>query len=281
MVSNGSGMSLLLTFSSFHPQIQTHQNCNLLIQHNYRRSRSRSRSRSRGGQDNNNFLCLVSVGLDDIAQIAHNKVLIAAGVSAAIGQLSKPFTSSLLYDRQFDFNATFQSGGFPSTHSSTVVATATSLALERGFSDSIFGLSVVYASLVMYDAQGVRREVGSHARALNKVLPNTTQINSMVSKDRNSLINSHQGTSSNLNTDNLGPNLSKEATSSTSTSTDFPLLLKADIKLSRATPEVEEGSERTADSMAPFKESIGHSEVEVLVGALLGVFVSFAVNTIL
>ncbi|XP_043807552.1 uncharacterized protein LOC110603008 isoform X2 [Manihot esculenta] len=99
------------------------------------------------------FTCLFKLGLEDIAGIAHNKVLIAAGVSAAVGQFSKPFTSLLLYGKDFDVKAAFQAGGFPSTHSSAVVATATCLALERGFSDSIFGLSVVYAGLIMYDSQ--------------------------------------------------------------------------------------------------------------------------------
>ncbi|XP_022718146.1 uncharacterized protein LOC111276656 isoform X2 [Durio zibethinus] len=99
------------------------------------------------------FTCHVHIGLDDIAQVGHNKVLVAAAVSAAIGQLSKPFTSVILYGKDFDFKTAFQAGGFPSTHSSSVVATATSLALDRGFSDSIFGLTLVYAGLVMYDAQ--------------------------------------------------------------------------------------------------------------------------------
>lgn len=97
--------------------------------------------------------CFLKLGVEDIAEIAHNKVVIAAVVSAAIGQLSKPYTCVLLYGKDFDFKTTFQAGGFPSTHSSSVVAAATCLALERGFSDSIFGLAVVYAFLVMYDAQ--------------------------------------------------------------------------------------------------------------------------------
>ncbi|KAJ1399802.1 hypothetical protein SESBI_30026 [Sesbania bispinosa] len=91
--------------------------------------------------------------VDDIAQIAHNKVLIAAGVSLAIGQLFKPFTSVFLYGKEFDIKAIIQAGGFPSSHSSATVASATFLGLERGFSDPIFGLAVVYAGLIMYDAQ--------------------------------------------------------------------------------------------------------------------------------
>ncbi|KAF3956096.1 hypothetical protein CMV_018750 [Castanea mollissima] len=131
---------------------------------------------------------------DQISQLAHNKVLVAAGISAAIGQLSKPFTSVLLYGKDLDFKAALQAGGFPSTHSSAVVATATIIALERGLSDSIFGLTVVYAGLIMYDAQGVRREVGNHAKVLNKVLAKI-HVNSVHTKDRENMIDSQPGTS--------------------------------------------------------------------------------------
>ncbi|MCH80501.1 hypothetical protein A2U01_0001270 [Trifolium medium] len=78
-----------------------------------------------------------------------------AVVSMAIGQLSKPFTSVFLYGKEFDIKALIQAGGFPSSHSSATVACATLLGLERGLSDPIFGLAVVYAGLVMYDAQEV------------------------------------------------------------------------------------------------------------------------------
>lgn len=47
-----------------------------------------------------------------------SKVLIAAGVSLAIGQLSKPFTSVFLYGKEFDIRVIVQAGGFPSSHSS-------------------------------------------------------------------------------------------------------------------------------------------------------------------
>ncbi|KAF4404505.1 hypothetical protein G4B88_005891 [Cannabis sativa] len=58
-------------------------------------------------------------------------VLIAAGVSAVIGQLSKPFTSVILYGKEFDMKSAIQAKGFPSTHSSAIVAAATCLGLER------------------------------------------------------------------------------------------------------------------------------------------------------
>ncbi|KAB1212896.1 putative membrane protein YuiD [Morella rubra] len=228
--------------------------------------------------------CLGAELFDQISQLAHNKVLLAAGVSAAIGQLSKPFTSVLLYGKDFDFRATVQAGGFPSTHSSAVVATATTIGLERGLSDSIFGLTVVYAGLVMYDAQGVRREVGNHSKVLNKVL---AKIDSVPTKDRDDVIYSKPGTPLSLSLESFGPPLSREARSFKPKPTNSPLLLRSDDKigqtsqavLSTGLTDVEE--ERTTGSLIPLKESIGHTEVEVIAGALLGFFVSLAVYAIM
>ncbi|XP_028115551.1 uncharacterized protein LOC114313347 isoform X3 [Camellia sinensis] len=118
---------------------------------------------SSGPPPRTTFVCVTF----EIDEIAHNKVLISAAVSATIGQLSKLFTSAILYgnSNSFDFKTVFRSGGFPSTHSSVMntlsppihssaaVATAMSLGFERGLSDAVFGLAVVYASLIMYDAQ--------------------------------------------------------------------------------------------------------------------------------
>nr|POF12208.1 putative membrane protein yuid [Quercus suber] len=209
-----------------------------------------------------------------------SEVLVAAGISAAIGQLSKPFTSVLLYGKDLDFKAAFQAGGFPSTHSSAVVATATIIALERGLSDSIFGLTVVYAGLIMYDAQGVRREVGNHAKVLNKVLAKI-HVNSVHTKDRENMIDSQPGTSLPVSLERLGPLVSEEASSFTSKSTNSPLLLRSDDKMrqnnqavlsSGSAANVEEGIERTNENLISLKESIGHTEVEVIAGALLGFF---------
>ncbi|KAI4386563.1 hypothetical protein MLD38_004486 [Melastoma candidum] len=182
-----------------------------------------------------NLIVRSQVRVEDVMEIAHNKVLVAAAVSGAIGQLAKPFTRVFLNgnnegerrkrkkETAFDLRAAVESGGFPSTHSSAVTATATSLLLERGFADSIFGLSVVYAALVMYDAQGVRREVGKHAKVLNK----------------RRTMSSGRGR--------------RARTVSAWT------VVEEEV-------EVEEEEE--------MKEGVGHTEVEVAAGALLGICVS-------
>ncbi|KAI9104197.1 hypothetical protein K1719_023033 [Acacia pycnantha] len=235
--------------------------------------------------------CFAALSFDDIVQLAHNKVLIAAVASAAIGQISKPFTSVFLYGKEFDIKAVVQAGGFPSTHSSATVASATFLGLERGFSDPIFGLSVVYAGLIMYDAQGVRREVGNHAKVMNKLL----QIleNSVDSQDREDrLINYQTGTSTSLNVNGLEKSLvSQEANSSETQLRNASVLVESNSKRSKTSEErssslgfstdAEELSKLAANGLNPLKESIGHTEVEVIAGALLGLLVGFAVYNFL
>ncbi|KAK7271374.1 hypothetical protein RJT34_27210 [Clitoria ternatea] len=213
---------------------------------------------------------LVAGYFDDVAQIAQNKVLIAAGASLLIGQFSKPFTSVFLYGKEFDIRAIIQAGGFPSSHSSATVASATLFGLERGFSDPFFGLSVVYAGLIMYDAQGVRREVGIHARTLNKLLLQM-HANSLHSKDRDDLINSQP-----LKVEGLEKSiLSKETTSLEPQKANASLLVKPDSKIRQANGE--EISKLHADGIPLLKESIGHTEIEVIAGALLGFLVGLAV----
>lgn len=228
------------------------------------------------------FTCLLKLGVEDIAGIVHNQVLIAAGLSAAVGQLSKPFTGVLLYGRDFDLRAAFQAGGFPSTHSSAVVATATSLALDRGFSDSIFGLTLVYAGLIMYDSQGVRREVGNHAKVLNKTLT-TTQVG-----DKDDFIDGQYVNSSTIKEENLASLLSKETISSVPYSKEAPLSpakgnkTKTSQKVAASSlPAAEEGKKNVLDGLVPLKESIGHTEIEVIAGAFLGFLVGIAVHNII
>ncbi|KAE8692222.1 UPF0678 fatty acid-binding protein-like protein [Hibiscus syriacus] len=227
------------------------------------------------------FSCFVvpNIWVDDIAQLAQNKVLVAAAASAAIGQLSKPFTSVILYGKDFDFKTAFQAGGFPSTHSSSVVAAATSLALERGFSDSIFGVTLVYAGLVMYDAQGVRREVGNHAKVLNAILAKRW-VSSVVYEDRDSSIDSCEETSEPAgNFEGFGPALSKKSSSLASKTVNASLLIASE-KEKRQTFEFAADDFEVLDHIR-LKESIGHTEVEVVAGALLGFLVSLAVYSII
>ena len=80
----------------------------------------------------------------------------------------------LIYDlvttKKFNFKRILGAGGMPSSHSAVVVALCTMIGKAYGINSAIFGLSVVFAFVVMYDAAGVRRAAGKQAKLLNKIV---------------------------------------------------------------------------------------------------------------
>ena len=88
----------------------------------------------------------------------------------------------LIYDlvttKKFNFKRILGAGGMPSSHSAVVIALATMIGKNYGVNSAIFGLSVVFAFVVMYDAAGVRRAAGKQAKLLNKIVqtPGLTNV---------------------------------------------------------------------------------------------------------
>lgn len=64
----------------------------------------------------------------------------------------------------------FVSGGMPSSHSSIVVAVTVLIGLHDGMQSGLFGLAVLLATIVMYDAVKVRRSSGEQGLALRALL---------------------------------------------------------------------------------------------------------------
>lgn len=76
----------------------------------------------------------------------------------------------LIKERKFNFKRLLGAGGMPSSHSAVVCSLATLIGRDQGFDSAIFGLSVIMALVVMYDAAGVRRAAGKQAKILNKII---------------------------------------------------------------------------------------------------------------
>lgn len=60
-------------------------------------------------------------------------------------------------------------GGLPSNHSAIVSSMATLIGIKEGVGDSAFGVAVTLAFIVILDANSLRRQVGKHATAINKL----------------------------------------------------------------------------------------------------------------
>ena len=80
------------------------------------------------------------------------------------------FALDLIINKKIDLTRLLGSGGMPSSHSAFVVSLATVVGIGTGFDSAIFGLTLAFALIVMYDAAGVRRATGKQAKVLNRML---------------------------------------------------------------------------------------------------------------
>ncbi|MFH1513256.1 MAG: divergent PAP2 family protein [Bacillota bacterium] len=73
-------------------------------------------------------------------------------------------------EHKLDWRRLIGSGGMPSSHSAMVVGLMLSVGFTQGFDTTVFGISMVLSLIVMYDAIGVRRETGTQATVINRIL---------------------------------------------------------------------------------------------------------------
>jgi hypothetical protein len=103
------------------------------------------------------------------SELINNNVLIAPLLCWAVAQLCKVILF-LFKKRKLDLRYLVGAGGMPSSHSALVAGLATAVALVEGVGSVAFGISVVLAFIVMYDAATVRHSVGQQAAVLNRVM---------------------------------------------------------------------------------------------------------------
>jgi uncharacterized protein len=58
----------------------------------------------------------------------------------------------------------------PSSHAASVSALSTMVGLHEGFRSTLFGVTLFFSLIVMYDAAGLRRAAGRHAVVLNRLI---------------------------------------------------------------------------------------------------------------
>jgi len=116
-----------------------------------------------------------------------NRVLVAAFMAWAVAQVSKTIID-LFQQRKLVLSRLVSSGGMPSSHSALVTGLATATGRIAGVSSAPFAIAVVLASIVMYDAAGVRRAVSIQARILNQMIDEAFQGSPMAEKRLRELI---------------------------------------------------------------------------------------------
>lgn len=111
------------------------------------------------------------------------EVILAFIVSNLIAQMTKVLTVAYK-KRSIRWTIIFATGGMPSSHSSTVVAMATSIGLIDGFGSTMFAFSTCFALVVMFDAAGLRRNASKQAHVLNRIIKEFFSHETNVSKEK-------------------------------------------------------------------------------------------------
>jgi hypothetical protein len=78
--------------------------------------------------------------------------------------------SDFLRTKHWNLRRFVETGGMPSSHAASVSTLSTMVALHEGFRSSLFGVTLFFSLIVMYDAAGLRRAAGRHAVVLNRLI---------------------------------------------------------------------------------------------------------------
>lgn len=119
----------------------------------------------------------------NLAGILHNPVLVATLVAWALAQILK-LPIEFYRSRTWDWALLLRAGGMPSSHSALVTATAHAIGLFVGFDSAAFALAVALAMIVIYDATGIRRQAGKHAKIINAMVTDILEGHALRSQEQ-------------------------------------------------------------------------------------------------
>ena len=86
-----------------------------------------------------------------------------------LAQVSKTLLT-LVVKKKLVMERMIGAGGMLSSHTAVVCSLTLAMVRNTGVSSAEFALSLALACIVMYDAMGVRRAAGEHAKVLNKLV---------------------------------------------------------------------------------------------------------------
>lgn len=86
--------------------------------------------------------------------------------------------------KRIDLSRFFGPGGMPSSHSTIVTSLATCVGIYEGFDSTLFVVCCALALIVMYDASGIRRAAGEHAKIINIIIEAWEEKNPILSDEK-------------------------------------------------------------------------------------------------
>lgn len=120
--------------------------------------------------------------MSSLSELFQNRVLLSTLLGWVMAQTLKVLLAARQKHR-FDVRWFLGTGGMPSAHSAGVSALAMSIGFQMGFHTAVFAVSLMFALVTMFDAQGVRRSTGRQAISLNRIIDDI-YLRRPVSPDR-------------------------------------------------------------------------------------------------
>ena len=75
-----------------------------------------------------------------------------------------------LRTKRWNLRRFVETGGMPSAHAASVAALSSEVAIREGVRSLLFGVTLFFSLIVMYDAAGLRRAAGRQAVVLNRLI---------------------------------------------------------------------------------------------------------------
>lgn len=98
-----------------------------------------------------------------------HKIGLAALVSGLAAQVLKVVVD-LIQRKGFNPLRAVDTGGMPSSHTAVVTTLTVGVAVYEGVSSPLFGISLIISLYFIFEATGLRQEVGNQARVLNEII---------------------------------------------------------------------------------------------------------------
>lgn len=111
--------------------------------------------------------------------ILSNFPLIAAVTAIVFAQLIK-IPVAFLLQRKTTWGLATSTGGMPSSHSASVTALITALALQEGVRSPFVAIASTFGMIVMFDSMGVRRQSGEQGILLNRLISDFQNLSNKV-----------------------------------------------------------------------------------------------------
>ena len=95
------------------------------------------------------------------------------GFASLLSGLVAQFLKVLVQFRRtgrFQIARLFDTGGMPSSHTSTVTTLTIGVGVYSGVSSAVFSVVLIFSMYIVFEAAGLRQEVGKQAKVLNELL---------------------------------------------------------------------------------------------------------------